>query len=79
MAVLLLDLDNFKLVNDSVGHGAGDQLLVQIGFRLQECLRESETVARIGGDEFAITAETLAPEAVVTVAERTQRTNPRRD
>ena len=70
-AVVFLDLDDFKLVNDSMGHQVGDQVLIQVARRLETCIRGGDLVARLGGDEFAILLErvTDAREAAI-VAER---------
>lgn len=54
MAIICLDIDNFKDINDSLGHQHGDKLLVEVANRIKQCLRKSDTVARLGGDEFAI-------------------------
>ena len=71
VAVLFLDLDDFKTVNDSLGHDAGDQLLVETARRLQDCLRPQDTAARLGGDEFAIVLEGLSsPSQAGEVAQR---------
>jgi diguanylate cyclase (GGDEF)-like protein/PAS domain S-box-containing protein len=71
VAVLLLDLDLFKLVNDSYGHGIGDDLLVMLAPRLHDAVRPSDTVARLGGDEFLIVCEQLdGARAAIQVAER---------
>ncbi len=59
LAVLGIDLNDFKQVNDTYGHGAGDALLAQIATRLVECVRKSDTVARLGGDEFVILADDI--------------------
>ncbi|MGY4174981.1 diguanylate cyclase (GGDEF)-like protein [Bradyrhizobium sp. USDA 4518] len=70
-AVLLLDLDRFKDVNDKFGHLAGDEFLVQAAVRLQRCVRQTDTVARIGGDEFALVMTNLTKvEDALEVAER---------
>jgi diguanylate cyclase (GGDEF)-like protein/PAS domain S-box-containing protein len=71
VAVLFLDLDHFKVINDSLGHEAGDQLLVTIGHRLRRILRPTDAIARFGGDEFTILSDAVAdPDAVMTLAQR---------
>ena len=74
-AVLFLDLDRFKVINDSLGHETGDQLLVALAERIKSCLRPSDTLARLGGDEFAILLENINDINDATlVAERIQQT-----
>jgi diguanylate cyclase (GGDEF)-like protein len=71
-SVLFLDFDNFKVVNDSLGHNSGDRLLIAIGERLRTMIRASDTVARLGGDEFILLLEDVDCEKVLETAKRLQ-------
>jgi len=68
-AVLFLDLDNFKKINDTMGHDIGDLLLVEVAKRLQACVREGDTVARLGGDEFIVILEKLSEDQAQAAAQ----------
>ena len=71
LSLLYIDLDKFKQVNDTLGHGIGDLLLQETALRLKSCVRESDTVARVGGDEFVILIQgTLLPQFAALVAEK---------
>jgi diguanylate cyclase (GGDEF)-like protein/PAS domain S-box-containing protein len=70
IAVMFVDLDDFKTVNDSLGHPSGDQLLRLVGDRIKDCLRSGDTAARLGGDEFAILLDNADGADAVRVAER---------
>jgi len=71
LAVMFIDLDHFKTINDTLGHTAGDELLLEMSRRLKNCIREDDTVARLGGDEFTIILSELRhPEDAVNVAQK---------
>jgi diguanylate cyclase (GGDEF)-like protein/PAS domain S-box-containing protein len=73
ISVLLMDIDDFKTINDSLGHAAGDKLLTVVGERIRRCLRAADTAARLGGDEFAILLEDAGFSRAAEVAERIMR------
>jgi diguanylate cyclase (GGDEF)-like protein len=70
VGMVMMDLDRFKEINDTLGHSLGDDLLVEIGRRLRQTIRESDIVARLGGDEFAVMFESAAAPSAVEVAQR---------
>ena len=71
LALMFLDLDRFKLINDTLGHAVGDRLLRTVGTRLLDCVRECDTVARLGGDEFTVILEDIKhSQGAITVAEK---------
>ena len=69
-AVMFVDLDRFKIINDTLGHVAGDSLLIEVGNRLKQCVRESDAIARVGGDEFIILLRDVSDARQVTTVAR---------
>lgn len=70
VVVMFVDVDRFKLVNDGIGHGAGDAVLIQLGHRIRMAVRKDDTVGRFGGDEFIVICKDLAPGDAAVLAER---------
>jgi diguanylate cyclase (GGDEF)-like protein len=68
--LLFMDLDKFKLINDTCGHNAGDLFLCKIGGLMQQCIRQSDIIARLGGDEFGIILKSCSPEAACEIARK---------
>ena len=69
-ALLFIDLDQFKTINDTLGHNIGDEVLIEAANRLQQCVREEDTIARLGGDEFTVILKDITKENVAKVAEK---------
>src|SRR5262249_55179176 len=74
LAVMYLDLDKFKSINDTLGHEIGDELLREVSRRIEATLRASDTLGRFGGDEFVLLCEDIDPDHALRVAERVVRT-----
>lgn len=73
LAVMFIDIDNFKIINDTFGHDIGDQVLIEVASRIKSCLRESDTTSRIGGDEFVVLLTNIVDaQSAVFVAEKIQ-------
>ena len=70
VALLFLDLDHFKNINDTLGHDVGDHLLIKVVERIKDCLREPDTLARLGGDEFTVILEDITTDAIISIAEK---------